>query len=157
MIIIAAMGGNRVIGSGEGMPWNVPDEFRQFLGYVRDQTVIMGRRSWEIFGSHLTSEHNVVVSRSAPEIGGATVVDSIDSAIETARGFGKTVYCAGGAQIYAQTLPRAERLYLSVIKGEFDGDAFFPEFDRAEWELLEHREHPQFGFFDYRRKTPPTR
>ncbi len=157
MIIIAAMGSNRVIGSGEGMPWNVPDEFRQFLGYVRGQTVIMGRRSWEIFGSHLTSEHNVVVSRSSQEIGGATVVDSIDSAIETARGFGKTVYSAGGAQIYAQTLPRAERLYLSVIKGEFDGDAFFPEFDRAEWELLERREHPQFDFFDYRRKTPPTR
>ncbi len=156
MIIIAAMGSNHVIGSGEGMPWNVPDEFRQFLGYVRGQTVIIGRRSWEIFGSHLTSEHNVVVSRSSQEIGGATVVDSIDSAIETARGFGKTVYSAGGAQIYAQTLPRAERLYLSVIKGEFDGDAFFPEFDRAEWEVAKHREHSRFDFFDYRRNTPPT-
>ena len=97
-----------------------------------------------------------MVSRSAPEIAGVTVVDSVNTAVETARGFGKTVYSAGGAQIYAQTLPRAERIYLSVIKGEFDGDAFFPEFDRAEWEQVAHREHPDFDFFDYRRNAPPT-
>lgn len=63
MIIISAMSRDRVIGSGEGMPWNVPEEYQQFLSFVEDQTVIMGRRSYEIFGPDLTSAHTVVVSR----------------------------------------------------------------------------------------------
>ncbi len=97
VIIIAAMGSNRVIGQGAGMPWNVPDEYDQFLRLIEGQTVIMGRRSWQIFGADLTSAHNIVVSRSVNEIEGATVVNGVDAALETARGFGKTVFSAGGA------------------------------------------------------------
>jgi dihydrofolate reductase len=151
MILIAAMGNNRVIGSGDGMPWDVPQEFNQFLGLIEGQSVIMGRRSWEIFGSHMTSERNIVVSRSSIQIPGATVVDSIEAAVEIGQGFGKTVYSAGGAQIYAQTLPLADRMHLSIIKGEFAGDAHFPEFDPEEWEIVERRDHPDFEFLDYRR------
>lgn len=153
MIIISAMGRDRVIGSGAGMPWDVPEEYRQFLGFVDGQTVIMGRRSWEIFGADLTSAHNVVVSRSAKEVEGATVVDSIAVALETARGFGKQVYSAGGASIYRQTVPLAERMYLSLIKGDFAGDAYFPEFDETEWEVAERTDHPAFEFVIYERKT----
>jgi len=152
VIIIAAMGSNRVIGSGRGMPWNVPEEYAQFLEFVRGQTVIMGRASWEIFGPDLTSAHNVVVSRNAGALDRATVVNGIETAVETGRGFGKTVFCAGGASIYRQCLPLADRMTLSIIKGEFDGDAFFPEFAEVEWEVAERRDHPQFELVDYRRR-----
>jgi dihydrofolate reductase len=153
MIIISAMSRDGVIGQGDGMPWDLPEEYAQFLEIITGGTVIMGRRSWEIFGSDLTSAHNVVVSRSANSIEGATVVNGIEAAVETARGFGKTVFSAGGAQIYKQTLPIAEAMYLSYIEGEFSGDARFPEFDPADWDVTERRSHPGFEFVSYRRVT----
>ncbi len=154
VIIIAAMGSNRVIGQGAGMPWNVPDEYDQFLRLIGGQTVIIGRRSWQIFGADLTSVHNIVVSRSVNEIDGATVVNGVDAALETARGFGKTVFSAGGAEIYRQTVPLAEKMFISVIKGEFKGDAFFPAFDKSEWAITERKKHPAFDFVAYERKSP---
>ncbi|MEE3258297.1 MAG: dihydrofolate reductase [Candidatus Latescibacterota bacterium] len=73
MIIIPAMSKDRVIGSGDGMPWSVPEEYQQFLGFVEGQTVTMGRRSYEIFGPDLTSAHNIVVSRSGMAQEGGSV------------------------------------------------------------------------------------
>lgn len=151
MIIIAALGRNGVIGRGDAMPWNVPDEYRQFLAFVEGQTVIMGRRSWEIFGADLTSAHNLVVSRRGGELPGAIVCPSVEEAIERARGFGKGVFSAGGASIYEQTLPLADTMYLSFIKGEFEGDTFFPGWDEAKWVVEQRTDHPAFEFVVYRR------
>ena len=152
MIIISAMSTDRVIGSGDGMPWSVPEEYQQFLGYVEGQTVIMGRRSYEIFGPDLTSAHNIVISRSGTEQEGVVVCGSIEEATEKATSFGKTVFSAGGATIYAQTLSLAEAMYISHIKGNFSGDAYFPEFDEDEWDVVERRDHEGFEFVHYRRK-----
>ncbi len=121
MIIISAMSYDRVIGLGAGMPWNVPEEYQQFLRFVEGQTVIMGRRSYEIFGDDLTSAHHIVVSRSMKSVPGAVVCAGIEEAVETARSFGKTVFSAGGGSIYAQTIPLAHTMYLSYIKGDFEG------------------------------------
>lgn len=137
MIIISAMSSARVIGSGDGMPWSVPEEYQQFLKFVEGQTVIMGRRSYEIFGPDLTSAHNIVVSRSWEGTEGVTVCGSIEEAMERASSFGKTVFSAGGATIYGQTLPLAEEL--------------FPEFDEAEWDVVERQDHEGFEFVHYRR------
>jgi dihydrofolate reductase len=152
LVIVSAMAANRVIGAGDGMPWNVPDEYRHFLELIRDDTVLMGRRSWEIFGGDLTSAHNVVVSRSAGTIAGATVVDSLDRAIGVARGFGRTVWSAGGGRIYRQTVPLADEMALSFIKGEFEGDTFFPEFDDADWDVIEREQHTAYEYVRYRRR-----
>jgi dihydrofolate reductase len=152
MIIISAMGSNRVIGSGDRMPWSVPQEYRQFVRFVTGQTVIMGRRSWQIFGPDLTRSRNIVVSRSLSRLDGALVVDSIEAAVEAARGRDSRIFCAGGAQIYAQMLPLADELYLSFIKGDFGGDAFFPEFDETEWLVVKREDHPAFEFVVYRRR-----
>ncbi len=151
MIIISAMGRNRVIGSGAGMPWNIPEEYAQFLRHITDATVIMGRKSWEIFGKELTSAHNIVVSRSGASIDGATVVDGIEAAVETARGFGKPIFSAGGAQIYRQTLPLADAMYISYIKGDFEGDRYFPEFDATRWKVRDRRDHDAYEFVVYER------
>ena len=151
MILIAALGTDRVIGSGNGMPWSVPEEYAHFLQAIDGQTVLMGRRSWEIFGADLTSAHNIVISRSTREIPGAEVAGGLDAAIARGRELGLTVFCAGGATIYALALPHAEAMYLSYIKGEFRGDAFFPEFNASEWTVERREDHPRFEFVVYRR------
>jgi dihydrofolate reductase len=152
MIIISAMSKDRIIGSGEGMPWNVPEEYQQFLRLVGGQTVIMGRRSYEIFGPDLDDTHIVVISRSTIDKQGVTVCGSIEEAVEKATSFGKTVFSAGGGSIYKQTLPLAQEMYLSYIKGDFSGDTYFPEFDENDWDVAERRDHEGFEFVHYRRQ-----
>jgi len=154
VIVIAAMSADRVIGSGDGMPWDVPEEYAQFLRLVAGQTIIIGRRSYEIFRDGLTSAYNVVVSRSARELPGAVVVASVDDALRQAASFGSTVFSAGGASIYEQTVPLADTMYLSYIKGQFTGDAYFPAFSDREWAVERREDHPRFEFVVYRRTRP---
>lgn len=152
MIIISAMSSDRVIGSGNGMPWHVPEEYQQFLQFITGQTVIMGRRSYEIFGPDLTSVHNLVVTRSDQTFPNAITCASLEEAIERAHRFGKTIFSAGGASIYRQTLPHADAMYLSYIKGDFLGDTYFPNFDPRDWVIEKQEEHEAFTFVIYRRK-----
>jgi dihydrofolate reductase len=154
MIVIGAMASNRVIGSGDGMPWDVSEEYAHFLRLIEGQTIIIGRRSYEIFGDSLTSAHNVVVSRSAGDIGGAIVVQTIEDALRVANSFGEPFFSAGGASIYAQTIPLADMMYLSYIKGQYTGDAYFPEFSEQEWAVEKREDHPRFEFVVYRRTRP---
>jgi dihydrofolate reductase len=154
VVIIGAMSAERIIGSGDGMPWDVPEEYARFLRFIEGQTVIIGRRSYEIFGKGLTSAHTVVVSRSAGTLTGAAVaVPSVEDALRMAGSFGGTVFSAGGASIYAQTLPLADTMYLSYIKGHFTGDAYFPAFNDREWTVDRREDHPRFEFVVYKR-TP---
>jgi dihydrofolate reductase len=152
MIIISAMSRDRVIGSGEGMPWSVPEEYRQFLGFVKGQSVIMGRRSYEIFGPDLDDSLNFVISRSNIQIDGATVCGSVGEALQQAEVSGRIVYSAGGGSIYTQTIPLADSMYISYIKGEFSGDTYFPEIDEKEWGVAESKDHHDFEFVVYQRR-----
>jgi dihydrofolate reductase len=117
----------------------------------------MGRRSWETFGADLTSAHNVVISRTVAALSGAVVVDGLDAALETARAFGRTVYCAGGASVYTAALPLADAMYLSWIDGSFTGDARFPRFDPDAWLVARRERHARFEFVEYRRRSRPER
>ncbi len=140
-----------IIGKGDGLPWHVPEEYNQFLDFIRGQTVILGRRSYPIFGKGLTSDHNVVVSRSVKELPGAVVAHSIDEAIELATSYGKTVFSAGGSTIYQQTIPLADAMYLSFMKGSFTGDAYCPRFNESEWTIESRTDHPAFEFVRYKK------
>jgi dihydrofolate reductase len=154
VIIIGAMSTDRVVGSGDGMPWDVPEEYAQFLRFIEGQTVIIGRRSYEIFGEGLTSAHTVVVSRSAGELPGAVVAPSVEDALGLAGTFGKTIFSAGGASIYEQTIEQADTMYLSYIKGHFTGDAYFPAFSERNWAVDRREDHPRYEFVVYKRKLP---
>ena len=151
LIIIGAMSTDRIIGSGDGMPWDVPEEYAQFLRFIEGQTIIIGRRSYEIFGEGLTSAHTIVVSRSAGKLPGAVAVTSVEDALRTAESFERPVFSAGGASIYAQTIGLADTMYLSHIKGHFAGDAYFPAFSDLEWAVDRREDHPRFEFVVYRR------
>jgi dihydrofolate reductase len=157
MIIIGAMATNRVIGSGDGMPWDVPEEYAHFQRLIEGHTIIIGRRSYGIFGNSLTSAHTIVVSRSGGDgivSSGVSVARTIEDALRMAESFGGTLFSAGGASIYAQTLPFADAMYLSYIKGRFTGDAYFPEFSDQEWVVEKREDHPRFEFVVYRRTNP---
>ncbi|MEN1679911.1 MAG: dihydrofolate reductase [Planctomycetota bacterium] len=157
MILISAMSEGRVIGAGDGMPWHVPEEYQQYLDYTRGQTILLGRRSMEIFGPDLSADHAVVLTRlgeaARPEgfIGDLVTASTLDEAIAAAEAFGKTVFCGGGANVYAECLPRADAMYLSFIKGDFTGDTYFPVFDTSEWQVVQERDEPRFRFVHYER------
>ena len=155
MIVVGALSATRVIGRGDGMPWDVPEEYAHFQRLVAGETIVIGRRSYDIFGPTLTSAHTVVVSRRGAALPGAVVVPTIEQALEAAAGFGRTVFSGGGASVYAQTIPLADAMYLSYIKGEYTGDAYFPAFSEQDWTVERREDHPRFEFVVYRRTGVP--
>ena len=156
MIIISAMTRDRVIGNeaGDAMPWDIPEEYNKFLGFIRDQTVIMGRKSFEIFKGDMSRSTTFVVSRSQVSYPDATVCRSLDEAVEKAQTTGREIYIAGGGTIYQQALPLVDKMYLSYIKGDYRGNTFFPVFDEAAWHITYREDHPRFEFVVYERLAP---
>ena len=151
MIAISAMSKDRVIGSGDSMPWTVPAEYEQYLRFVSGNTVIMGRKSFEIFGKDLPAGTDAVVITRSDSISGAKTAGSVPEAVAIAESIGKPVFVAGGGSIYEQALPLVDEMFLSTIKGDFEGDAYFPAFDPTEWDIVEERDEPEFVFRIYRR------
>lgn len=132
--IIAAMGYNRVIGKENRMPWHMPADLRRFRSLTIGKPVIMGRNTYESIGRPLPKRSNIVVTRARDyQAPGCTVVQSLDDALACA-GEAEEVMIIGGARLYEQFLPRADRLYLTLVEAKIDGDTFFPEYTRADWE-----------------------
>jgi len=154
LILISAMSSDRIIGTPDGMPWSVPEEYQQYLSFVRGNPIIMGRRSFEIFGPDLPGESLFVVSRSLQTITGARVCSSLDQAIEEAKAVAEhgKIFIAGGGSIYEKALPLANAMYLSTIKGSYEGTVYFPEFSDENWNVEEEREEARFTFRRYVRK-----
>lgn len=154
-IIISAMARNHVIGTRDGMPWSIAEEYQQYLGFVSNKTVIMGRTSWKIFGPDLKTTNNIVVSRSLEANDEFDVARSLTEALEKAEKYEKEIFIAGGASIYSQAIEHevVDYMYLSYIKGDFDGIAYFPEFDADNWLVEERVDHERFEFVKYARKS----
>ena len=150
VIIISAIGSNHIIGNGDGLPWHIPSEYNQFLGYVKDQTVIMGRRSYEIFKKDMLPERMVVVSRTL-KTDRASVIGSLEEALAYSKTFSEDVYICGGQSIYEESIRYADYMYLSFIKGEHQGNVYFPSFDEGEWSVEREEEHDEFVFVIYRK------
>jgi dihydrofolate reductase len=133
------MSRNRVIGKNNQLMWNIPEEFRYFKNTTLGKPIIMGRKTYESLGRPLPGRANIVISRHPDSITGDVIaVDTLDKAIARAKdiaaGEGKDeIFIIGGAEIYKAGLPVTDRLYLTVIDRDYDGDTFFPEFDLAEW------------------------
>jgi dihydrofolate reductase len=147
--IIAAVARNAVIGSGNRLPWSLPEDLKRFRQLTLGQAVIMGRKTFESIiataGKPLTGRKNIVVTRSPDwACSGCQVAHSIEAALAAAR-VRQEVFVIGGAEIYALALPLACRLYMTEIEREFDGDAFFPEFDRSRWREVSRERHALGG------------
>jgi len=131
--IIAAVARNRAIGRRNRMPWRLPEDLKRFRRLTLGHAVVMGRRTFDSIGKPLPGRDNIVVTRSREwSHPGCRAADSIEAALASAQ-TSQEVFVIGGAEIYLLALPRAVRLYLTEIEREFDGDAFFPDFDHSRW------------------------
>lgn len=137
------MAKNRVIGRNNQLPWRLPEDLKYFRALTWGKPIVMGRRTHESIGRALPGRHNIVVTR-APNYPaeGCSVVSSLEAAWQIANGeAAEEAMVIGGAEIYAQTLALAERLYLTLVDAEVEGDTFFPDYAAGEWEELERRCH----------------
>ena len=125
--MIAAMADNRIIGKDTQMPWHLPADFAWFKRCTMGKPVVMGRKTYESIGRPLPGRLNIVISRDASlSIEGVTTVTSIEQALEVA-GEVEEVMIIGGGAIYAACLPMANKLYVTHIEAEIDGDTQFPD------------------------------
>jgi dihydrofolate reductase len=135
--LVAALARNRVIGIGNRLPWRLPEDLERFKALTMGAPVIMGRRTHESIGRPLPGRRNIVVTRQrGASWAGCVVAHSLDEALAAAAAAAEA-FVIGGAELYAQALPRAGRLYLTLIDAEYPGDAWFPELDPAGWREIE--------------------
>ncbi len=137
--MIVAMAENRVIGLQGGMPWRLPGDLRYFKEMTTGHPIIMGRKTYQAIGAALPGRANIIITRNrdftAPD---ADVVHDLSAALEKAKAVaeiegGGEVFVIGGAEIYAQAVAEAGRIYLTEVKAELTGDAFFPELAEGDW------------------------
>ena len=166
--LVAAVSRNGIIGKDNALPWHLPADLRHFRRLTLGKPVLMGRRTYESIGHPLPDRINIVVSRTpgyrAP---GCIVVDSLEAGIEAgiaAAGDGEELMIIGGAALYRAALPLAERLYLTRIEADVEGDVRFVDYEAAEWEEVAREEHPAdarnpfpYCFVTLQRKGPPPR
>jgi dihydrofolate reductase len=157
--IIVAMDRNRVIGRGGTLPWRLSADLRRFKTLTMGHHLIMGRKTFESLPRLLPGRTSLVISRtqepgarghtaharhtsedSALNYGKLIFTQSLPDALEIAAGDTET-FIIGGAQIYELALPRADRMYVTHVEAEVEGDTFFPAYDPAEWQLLEETSH----------------
>jgi dihydrofolate reductase len=168
--IIAAVGTNGVIGSGNMLPWRLPTDFAHFKRTTLGKPLIMGRKTFESIGKPLAGRTNIVVTRRRdyrPE--GVLVAESLSSALELAQaiaardGVGELMI-GGGGEIYREAMPLAERLYITHVEASPDGDTRFPDIDPAVWEVVDEpdivpsdKDSAAFRVKVYARRSDPAR
>ncbi len=186
---IVAIAKNHAIGKDNDMIWHLPEDLKHFKRTTLGKPILMGRKSYEALGKPLPGRPNIVVSRSykdipepnptsvykdmeAVESDAAPIVNtgpflyaSLEEGLAAMKTMGAEmgvdeIFITGGGQIYKETLPYTQRLYLTVLDRDYDGDTFFPKFDWKEWEVAHEEKHPAdsknnrpaFTFFTLERK-----
>jgi dihydrofolate reductase len=161
IIIIAAMSENRVIGVNNALPWSLKADMEHFKKLTLGWPCIMGRKTWESLPKRpLLGRPNIVISQSlsgasrsdgasqSDAMTGAKVFPSLQEAFQHCAGYEKVFIC-GGASVYAEALPLADRIELTVIHRQYEGDAFFPEIDPSGWEITNTEDFDGFSFISY--------
>jgi dihydrofolate reductase len=159
--LIAAATENNVIGRDNDLPWSLPDDMRFFVRTTKGHHVLTGRKNLESFGKLLPNRINIILTRDTDyEFEGAVIVHDLEEGIRIAdRNREEELMIIGGGEIYKQALPMADRIYLTRIHTELEGDTFFPEFSLDEWHLIDSEKHEAdekhayaFTFETYQRK-----
>ena len=140
--IIVAVADNGVIGSGNQLPWRLPDDLKRFKALSLGKPIVMGRKTFDSIGRPLPGRLNVVISRQPGlEIPGCTVVTSIGEAIAAAHPAPEIVI-VGGADIYRQVLPQVQVIHLTRVHAHIEGDVMFPKLQEHEWREVAKEYHP---------------
>lgn len=154
-IAIAAMGENRAIGINGKIPWHLPEDFRFFKATTLGHVLLMGRKTWDSIGRPLPGRQTLVISRSLTELPGANVFPSIEAVLQGFDPQGRTVFVAGGQEIYTQALPYCSQLLITRVRGQFEGDTFFPPFENDFPQAEEILANKDFRVVRYRRASKP--
>lgn len=156
--IIVAVAENGVIGGDNSLLWHISEDLRNFKCITSGHPVVMGRKTFESLGRPLPGRTNVVVSRTVAAIDGCTVKGSLAEAVAMFPD-DEEVFVIGGAQVYAQALGIAGRIYITRVCRSYEGDTSFPKWDVSEWRLTSREEFPRgekypypFAFEEYERR-----
>lgn len=151
LAMIWAMARNRTIGRNNALPWHLSEDLKYFKRVTMGKPIIMGRKTWDSIGRPLPGRTNIVISRDPDfHAEGVKVVNTLEQALAIAESIGiidgsDEVVVMGGEQIYALALPKADRLYMTEVHADVEGDAYFPEFDRTQWQELARENHAATG------------
>jgi dihydrofolate reductase len=157
--LIAAVDSKMGIGRDNKLPWQIPEDMKHFKDTTTGKPVLMGRKTFESIGRPLPNRHNMVLTRDKRWFGhaGITHLLSVEAAIGYLR-HTEEVFVIGGAEIYSQFMPHAQKLILTEINYEFNCDAFFPSFDLTEWQEKSRQTHElthypfSYSFVEYERR-----
>lgn len=138
--VIVARTLNKVIGKDNAMPWHLPVDLARFRSNTVGKPVIMGRKTYESIGRLLPKRPNIILSRSGFAIDGAYSATSLEQAVTLAKSFANIdeIMILGGGELFKQAMPLANKLYLTEIQAEINGDTFF-EFDETQWKIVEEK------------------
>ena len=147
--LVVAVARNGVIGRDNRLPWRLPDDMAYFKRVTMGHPVVMGRRTWESIGKPLPGRLNIVVTHNRGfQAPGCTVVGSLDEAWRAAGNAGE-VCVIGGTSLFQECLPIADRIHLTEVQADVEGDTWFPPFDRAEWREHLVADHPADDRHEY--------
>ena len=156
--IIVAMSENYVIGLKNKLPWHISADLKNFKNITLGNPIIMGRKTYDSIGKPLKDRDNIVISRdNSLKIDGVEVVDSLEKAIFMAAE-APEIFIIGGQQIYQIALPIATHMYVTNVEGNFEGDAYFPDYNQQEWREVDREDlitedNLKFSFLKYERIT----
>ena len=159
--LIWAMDRNRLIGADNALPWKLPADMAWFRKNTMGKPILMGRKTYDSIGRPLPGRTNLILTRQQGlQVEGCTVVNTVEEVL-AAVSDADEVMVMGGAEIYAQLFDQADRLYITEIDGEFEGDAWFPAFDRSRWQEISRESHTPdeknayaYAFIILERKIP---
>lgn len=139
--LIVAIANNGVIGKDNTLPWHLPEDLKRFRALTTGHHIIMGRKTYESLGRLLPGRTTVIVTRNTEyKVEGALTAHSLSEAAELCRGDNEA-FVIGGAELYKEALHIVNKLYITEIKLDVDGDAHFPSFDVAKWQQTAHEDH----------------
>ncbi|MEG1622866.1 MAG: dihydrofolate reductase [Alistipes sp.] len=156
--VIVAVAENGVIGDKNQLLWHISEDLKHFKALTTGHPVVMGRKTFESLGRPLPNRTNVILSHQGQTIAGCTVVSAVEQAVALFAAK-EEIFIIGGAQIYAQTMPLADRFYLTRVHQAYQGDTYFPDWDPTEWNLVACDTYPSgaqyphpFTFETYERR-----
>lgn len=151
IVLVVAVADNGVMGEGGGMPWHLSADFRRVKALTMGKPLVMGRKTFDSLPGILPGRRHIVITRDAAwQADGAERADSLEQALDLANA--PQIIIFGGAQIYAQALPMADRIEWTEVHARPEGDTYFPDFDRSEWTETFRESHPadsQSPAFDF--------
>lgn len=153
--IIVAMTPERVIGKDNALLWHLPADMKHFRQLTTGHCVIMGRKTFDSIGRPLPNRTNIVITRSQTwQHEGCIIANSLEEALIIAQKEeqNKEIFIIGGGNIYEQALPLADKIYLTIVETEIQGDTFFPEIDFITWSIINTQDYikDEKNPFDYR-------